>query len=61
MDADKARWELVEEVWSEWKERVIKAVEAGIGKKKITEKSKRWWSRDIEEATNHRREACRNL
>ena len=32
--------------------------EGGIGKKRISELSKDWWSREVEEATQTRREAC---
>ena len=53
--------ELVERVWGEWKIRVLSAAERGIGKKRISEMSKDWWSKEVEEAIQTRREACKQL
>ena len=49
--------ELVERVWGEWKTKVMSAVERGIGNKRISELSKDWWSKEVKEAIQTRREA----
>ena len=53
--------ELVERVWGERKTKVMSAAERGIGKKRISELSKGWWSKEVEEAIQTRREACKQL
>ena len=53
--------ELVERVWGERKTKVMSAVERGIGKKRISVLSKDWWSKEVEEAIQTRREACKWL
>ena len=59
VSSEKERW--VEGVWQLWKAKVIKAVEKGIGKKKVNEHSKGWWSTEVEMAIQARKEACRKL
>ena len=46
--------EMVEGVWQLWKAKVIKAAEKGIGKKKVNEHSKGWWSTEVEMCSNLR-------
>ena len=40
---------------------MMSAAERGIGKKRISELSKGWWSKEVEEAIQTRREACKRL
>ena len=47
--------------WESWMKKVIIAAERGIGKKKIRENSKGWWSKEIEAAIQARKEACRKV
>ena len=39
----------------------MSVAERGIGKKRISELSKGWWSKEVEEAIQTRREACKRL
>ena len=57
--SEKEGW--VEGGWELWKAKVIKAAEKGIGKKKVNEHSKGWWSSEVEMAIQARKEACRKL
>ena len=50
---------IVKEVWSRWEEKVIAAVEKGIGRMKVTERSEGWWSEDVERLTVIRKMTCR--
>ena len=54
--SEKEGW--VEGVWELWKAKVIKAA---VGKKKVNEHSKGWWSTEVEMAIQARKEACRKL
>ena len=56
---EKERWD--EGVWELWKAKVIKGAERGIGKKKVNEHSKGWWSTEVEMVIQARKEACRKL
>ena len=40
---------------------MMSAAERGIGKKRISELSKDWWSKEVEEVIQTRREACKRL
>ena len=53
--------ESVEQIWELWCHIVLQAAEIGIGKKKLTERSKDWWSREIEEAIQSWKVSCRKL
>ena len=57
--SEKERW--VEGVWELWIVKVIKGAERGIGKKKVNEHSKGWWSVEVEMAIQAKKEACRKL
>ena len=38
---------------------MFKAADRGIGKKKVTERSKGWWSTDVEAAIQARKAVCK--
>ena len=50
----------VKEMWSKWKE-VRAAVEKGIGRNKVTERSEGQWSEDVERLIVIRKMTCRKL
>ena len=52
---------IVEEVWSRWKEKAIAAVEKGIDRKKVTERSGGWWLENVERLIVIRKMTCRKL
>ena len=58
MEADVVGEELAEKVWKRW---ILEAAGRGIGKKKISELSKSWWSVEVERVIKERREVCQRL
>ena len=56
---EQERW--VEGAWELWKAKMFKAADRGIGKKKVTERSKGWWSTDVEAAIQARKAVCKEL
>ena len=51
----------VEDAWQIWKTKVITAADRGIGKMEITERSREWWSTNVEAAIQAWRVTCKEL
>ena len=53
--------ESVQKIWELWRHTVLWATEIGIGKKKLMDRFKIWWSHEIEAAIQARKVSCRKL
>ena len=53
--------ESVQQIWELWRHIVLWAAEIGIAKKKLMDRSRGWWSREIEAAIQAWKVSCRKL
>jgi exonuclease III len=53
--------EIVEMVWGEYKGRVMRAMEKGVGKKVVSERAKAWWNAEVEKLRREKGKAYREM
>ena len=52
---------VVEGMWQEFKERVMRAMESGVGKKMVNGRAKAWWNDEVEKLKEGKDEVYREL